>query len=59
MNEEPVTASAGAATYAERMQRIMDAVELRQPDRVPVAFFNMFWLARYRPPTHLPAHFNY
>jgi uroporphyrinogen-III decarboxylase len=47
MNEEPLTASCGAAAYAERMKRIMDAVELRQPDRVPVAFFNLFWLARY------------
>ena len=42
-----MAASKGAAAYNERMRRIMDAVELRQPDRVPVAFFSMFWLARY------------
>src|SRR3972149_2590630 len=39
--------SQGAALYAERMKRIMDAVELREPDRGPTALFNMFWLARY------------
>ena len=37
----------GAARYAEKMKRIMDAVELRQPDRVPVAFYTTFWLSRY------------
>jgi uroporphyrinogen-III decarboxylase len=29
------------------MQRVMDAVELRRPDRVPIAFQATFWLARY------------
>ncbi len=36
----------GAALYAERMKRVMDAVGLRQPDRVPTVFFARFWLAR-------------
>lgn len=37
----------GAARHAERLKRVMDAVELRQPDRVPTAFFSTFWTARY------------
>ena len=37
----------GAARHAERLKRVMDAVELRQPDRVPTAFFSTFWIARY------------
>ncbi len=36
-----------AARYAERTKRLMDAVELRQPDRVPAIFYTMFWHARY------------
>jgi hypothetical protein len=41
------------------MKRIMDAVELRQPDRVPVAFFSMFWLARYGGISYREAMYNY
>jgi hypothetical protein len=37
----------GAVRYAERMKRVMDAVDLRQPDRVPAVFYTMFWHARY------------
>jgi uroporphyrinogen-III decarboxylase len=37
----------GAARYAEKMKRVMDAVELRRPDRVPTALHATFWLARY------------
>src|ERR1700674_2254518 len=37
----------GAARYAEKMRRIMDAVQLRQPDRVPTVFLASFWLAHY------------
>jgi len=51
--------SAGAAAYAERMQRVMDAVELRQPDRVPVAFFSTFWLARYGGISYREAMYDY
>jgi uroporphyrinogen-III decarboxylase len=38
---------AGSARYAEKMQRILDAVALRQTDRVPTALQASFWLARY------------
>lgn len=36
-----------SARYAARLKRVMDAVELREPDRVPVAFSAHFWPARY------------
>ncbi len=36
-----------ADLYAEKMNRVMDAVALRRPDRVPIAFQATFWLARY------------
>jgi uroporphyrinogen-III decarboxylase len=42
-----MTATEGAALYAEKTKRIMDAIELRRPDRVPTAFQATFWLARY------------
>ncbi len=35
-----------ADLYAQRMKRVIDAVELRRPDRVPTVFFSRFWLAR-------------
>jgi hypothetical protein len=33
--------------YDRRMQRVMDCVSLKQPDRMPTALFGMFWLATY------------
>ncbi len=42
-----MTTDDGAVRYAEKMRRVMDAVELRRPDRVPTAFQASFWLARY------------
>ena len=42
-----MTDTDGAALYAEKMKRVMDAVELRRPDRVPTALHATFWLARY------------
>ncbi|MCC0005608.1 MAG: hypothetical protein H6872_10810 [Methylobacteriaceae bacterium] len=35
------------AAYDARWQRIMDCVELRQPDRMPATLFGTFWLAKY------------
>jgi len=37
----------GQAQFAARQQRIDDAIALRQPDRVPVVYYTMFWHARY------------
>jgi hypothetical protein len=37
----------GALRHAEKLARVMDAVALRRPDRVPVAFHTMLWYARY------------
>jgi hypothetical protein len=37
----------GAALYAEREARLQAAIDLRQPDRVPVIYYSMFWQARY------------
>lgn len=53
------TANSGETAYSQRVKRIMDAVELRQPDRVPVAFFSMFWLARYGGISYREAMYNY
>jgi hypothetical protein len=35
------------AAYDARWQRVMDCVALRQPDRMPVAMYATFWLAKY------------
>ena len=46
MNAPQQTPEAAAAVAA-RWQRIMDCVALKQPDRMPVALFPTFWLAKY------------
>lgn len=33
--------------YSERQRRLLDAVELREPDRLPTILFSHFWLGRY------------
>ncbi|RTL52471.1 MAG: hypothetical protein EKK46_10740 [Rhodocyclaceae bacterium] len=38
---------AAKAAYDKRWQRIMDCVALKQSDRMPVALFTTFWLAKY------------
>ena len=47
------------ALRAERTRRVMDAVALRQPDRVPVGFHTMLWLARYGGITIRELMYNY
>src|SRR3989304_4756704 len=59
MNVNAVTAADGAALYAERMKRVMDAVELRRPARAPTVFFNTFWIARYGGISYRQAMYDY
>ena len=35
------------AAFDQRWRRIMDCVRLQQPDRMPVALYATFWLAKY------------
>jgi uroporphyrinogen-III decarboxylase len=35
------------AKFDARWQRILDCVALKQPDRMPVAFYAIFWFAKY------------
>jgi uroporphyrinogen-III decarboxylase len=42
-----VEAGHGAKLFAERERRIIDAIELRRPDRVPIVLNSLFWHARY------------
>jgi hypothetical protein len=37
----------GEGLYAERSRRVRDAIELREPDRVPVSYLGHFWPATY------------
>ena len=39
--------TAAQAAYDQRWQRILDCVALKQPDRMPVALYATFWLAKY------------
>ncbi len=43
---QPETPEAKAA-FGKRWQRIIDLVELRTPDRMPVALYATFWMAKY------------
>ena len=54
-----MTLAAGAALHAERLKRVMDAVELREPDRVPVALQTNLWWARYGGLTIREAMYDY
>lgn len=42
-----LSADAAKAAYDERWQRILDCVALKQPDRLPVVLYGVFWLAKY------------
>ena len=37
----------GNAAHDQRWQRILDTIALKQPDRMPVALYATFWLAKY------------
>ena len=45
--------------YDKRWQRIMDCVNLKTPDRMPVALFATFWLAKYGNITCKELMYNY
>lgn len=47
MNDDTVTPSSEVAGDDKRWQRVLDCVALKQPDRMPVAFWTHFWLAKY------------
>ena len=40
-------APAARAAFDARWRRVLDCIELRTPDRMPVALFASFWMARY------------
>lgn len=40
-------AAEAKARHDQRLQRILDCVALKQPDRMPVPFYATFWLAKY------------
>lgn len=44
---ELATASQPQAAYDARLRRVMDAVQLKTPDRVPVGMMSILWWARY------------
>ena len=43
----PAAAPQANPAYQARWQRVMDCVNLKQPDRMPTALFMMFWAAKY------------
>ena len=47
MNAPLEQTSEAKAAYDTRYQRIMDCVNLKQPDRMPVVLYATFWLAKY------------
>lgn len=60
MNAPDLTAAAPTtAAYDARWQRILDSIALKQPDRMPVAFYSTFWLARYGGISHRELMYDY
>jgi len=47
------------AAYDTRWQRILDSIALKQPDRMPVALYSTFWLARYGGISHRELMYDY
>ena len=47
LDETPAAVAVTPSAFDTRWQRIIDCVALKQPDRMPVAFYSTFWLARY------------
>ena len=54
-----VQAPEAKSAYDVRWQRIMDCVALKQPDRMPVALFATFWLAKYGGISHRDVMYDY
>ena len=52
-------ASSTSALYEQRQKRLMDAIELREPDRLPTILFSHFWTARYCGMTCREAMYDY
>jgi uroporphyrinogen-III decarboxylase len=47
MAPTPTSDAAARLAHDTRWKRILDCVALRQPDRMPVALYATFWLAKY------------
>ncbi|HXX18287.1 MAG TPA: uroporphyrinogen decarboxylase family protein [Candidatus Acidoferrum sp.] len=52
-------ASTASALYEQRQKRLLDAIELREPDRLPTILFSHFWVARYCGMTCREAMYDY
>lgn len=52
-------APASSALYEQRQKRLIDAIELREPDRLPTILFSHFWTARYCGMTCREAMYDY
>lgn len=58
MSAEAAT-SASAGLYQQRLKRLIDAIELREPDRLPTILFSHFWVAHYCGMTCREAMYDY
>ena len=47
MSTPDLTPNPNQAAYDARWQRIMNCVALKQPDRMPVSMYAIFWFAKY------------
>jgi uroporphyrinogen-III decarboxylase len=54
-----VNASTVNPAYDARWQRIIDCVNLKRPDRMPVAMYSTFWLAKYGGITYQQLMYDY
>jgi len=53
------TVSSRSELYGQRQRRLIDAIELREPDRLPTILFSHFWVARYSGMTCREAMYDY
>ena len=51
--------TSASVLYEQREKRLIDAIELREPDRLPTILFSHFWVARYCGMTCREAMYDY
>jgi hypothetical protein len=55
----PSPSKEASQLYAQREKRLIDAIELREPDRLPTILFSHYWVAHYSGMTCREAMYDY
>lgn len=59
LGEGMTAGTSPAQLYSERQQRLLDAIQLKEPDRLPAILFSHFWVGHYSGMTCREAMYDY